>query len=305
MGDLQAKEILVTGANGFIGAHLIAELLRHGAHVTGIVRPTSDCWRFDALGISPKRLVCDLADQTRLEQLLGTLDFDVVFHLAAERDHQKLMQAEAEGRHACAGDNVMRAVASAPRLARFVSLGSSLEVPDRETNQPVGPHGKSKFRELQAMRALASTLDIPFSPTRTHYVYGPLQTQTKLVPVAIRAAHTGDPISLTGPDIRKRYVYVLDVVAALLHVQDQSPPTDEVQLITSAQQISNLDVVRHISDLARKPLDIAMQDFAARDFDRGDWTLSGAGTPLAGWHAKTPLVDGLRACLDWETAARA
>lgn len=303
MTSFRHKHVLVTGANGFIGAHLVAQLIAQGADVTCLVRASSDRWRFDALGIAPRTIVCDLNDKVQLDAWLRPMELDVVFHLATERDFERIAIADARGRSACSGVEVMQAVARSNRLPRFVSVGSSAEIPDPLTGIPSCMHGKSKGRELQELRALARKLNIAYTPTRTHYVYGPLQSPGKLVPVAINAALEGLSLSLTGPDIRKRFIFVLDLVDALLEVADLPATDGDVRLITSAQQVSNIEVVEHVARLVGKPITIKSNDFSPREFDRTDWSLSQAGTPLSGWQAKTSLEDGLRACINWETEA--
>ena len=302
MADYRSKRVFVTGANGFVGAHMVARLMAQGAVVTCLLRPTSDRSRFDALGIEPRVLICDLNDPKRLDALVRPLAAEYVFHLAAERDHNTLARADVEGRSACAGINVMEAAAS-EHLVRFVSVGSASEVSDGLTGQPGSLHGKSKARELLALRILAKKLNIRYAPTRTHYVYGPLQSRRKLVPVAIRAARDGLTVPLTGPDICKRYVYVLDLVEALLQVPDIPATQQKVHLITSPQQVTNLTVVKKIAALMGKPITIAPNSFAEREFDRSDWDLSEAGTPLPAWQPTTSLDDGLRACVNWEAEA--
>lgn len=303
MSNFQNRRVLITGANGFVGAHLVAQLIAQGAEVTALIRASSNCWRFDALKVAPKILVCDLEDEARLLTLLRPLNPDVVFHLATERDSQKLAAADVQGVSAFKGDNVMQAVARSKTLTKFISVGSAAEIPDPLTGHPRGLHGKSKARELLALSALGQELNMPYAPTRTHYVYGPLQSPGKLVPVAIDAARSGHPLSLTGADIRKRYVYVLDLVEALLQVVDLPTPARDVHLITGAEQVSNIEVVKQVAKLFGKPIKIRGNDYPPRVFDRSDWSLSQAGTPLTGWHAKTPLVDGLQACISWEAEA--
>lgn len=296
MVEYRAKRVLITGANGFVGAHMVARLIGLGAEVSCLLRSTSDRARFEALGLSPKILICDLEDRERLEALVQPLAVQYVFHLAAERDREKLAQADDERRSACAGGHVM-AAARSEHLLRFISVGTSLEVAGPMNGQPSALHGKSKARELAALRAMAQKLNIPYAPTRTHYVYGPLQSPQKLVPVAIRALRQGVGISLTAPQISKRYVYVLDLIEALLQVPDLPVNPADVHLITSPQQLSNLAVVETIAALMGKPCKTALDRFAAREFDREDWDLSEAGTPMPGWQPKTSLVEGLRACI--------
>ena len=70
---------VVTGANGFLGAHLVRALLRRGVHVRALVRPTSDVRVLEGLDVEIRRGALD--DPTFLQDALKGVD--VLFHLAA------------------------------------------------------------------------------------------------------------------------------------------------------------------------------------------------------------------------------
>ena len=69
---------LVTGANGFVGAHLVRELLSDGWEVRAMVRRTSDRTRL--AGLSPELVEADLLDPPSLGSAVRGCD--VVFHVA-------------------------------------------------------------------------------------------------------------------------------------------------------------------------------------------------------------------------------
>ena len=302
MPDFRRKNVLVTGANGFIGAHLVAALMQRGANVTCVLRTSGDDWRFRALDLAPTLILrCDLYDSNKLSMLLEPLDIDYVYHLAAERDTMRLAKTDWPRHASSLGASVMRAIGGKP-VIRFVSLGSSLEILGCKTGRPDTPHGRAKAHDLNSMRTASKQYDLPFSPTRTHYVYGPLQSDKKLIPQAIRAARQGHALPLTGSDVFKRFIFVADVVEALLKVPDTPATPDKVQLITHPQQYSNQHIVDQIAQLTGKPISTAPGQFQARAFDRRDWDLAAAGTPLANWQPRTQLRDGLRACIEWEPA---
>ncbi len=70
---------VVTGANGFLGAHLVRALLRRGTHVRAVVRPTSDTRVLEGLDVEIQR--GQLEDREWMRQILAGAD--VLFHLAA------------------------------------------------------------------------------------------------------------------------------------------------------------------------------------------------------------------------------
>ena len=295
MPSYRGKRVLVTGANGFIGSHLVARLMSEGADVTCLLRPSSITWRFDHLDLLPKIIRSTYDDQTDLNTQMAPLKPEFVFHLAAERDPIKLARADLEKQSACHGASILASVNS-EHLRRFITIGTSLET--ASAGQPIGLHGKVKLRELSELRETAEKLGAAFSPTRTHYVYGPLQATEKLIPMAIKAAHEGFALDLTDQNISKRYIYVGDIVDALLKIPNQPALPNDVQLITSDQNATNLEIIHKISELMDKPIQIRLGAFPQREFDRSNWDLLHAGSRMADWTATTTLDQGLQACID-------
>ena len=85
MPDLQNKRVLVTGADGFIGSHLVEHLLRAGAHVTALAQYNSFNfwgWLEDLPTLKRIQVVTgDIRDSHFCLSL--TKEVDVLFHLAA------------------------------------------------------------------------------------------------------------------------------------------------------------------------------------------------------------------------------
>ena len=293
--SLNGASVLVTGASGFIGAHLVARLIAEGATVCALVQRGRRNTRLKTLGIEHCAVVADLEDAHSLSELLGHHAPDYIFHLSAERDITKLTACP--DRSANISTALMRATAST-KLKRFVTIGSSLEIPDPTTGLPCGPHGVAKARSMQAMQALSTQNDIPFSALRTHYVYGPLHGPNKLIPVAIRAAATGVPMSVTDAAIQKRFVYVLDIVDACLQVLNMPADPNKVYLATAEVQYSNESVISRIGQLMGKEIRVKSNAFPARAWDRANWDLPVETVNfLPGWSANTNLDQGLRATI--------
>lgn len=91
-----SHRILVTGATGFVGTHLVEALVGRGHAVRALVRATSDVRRLEALGV--ERVVGGLDDEVALRRAIAGVD--VVFHLAAAtsaRDEAGYVRVNAEG----------------------------------------------------------------------------------------------------------------------------------------------------------------------------------------------------------------
>ena len=140
---------LVTGATGFIGSHLVEELIKKGYGVTCLVRKTSHLKWIEGLDVT---ILCgDCEDEGSLDHLPP--DFDYIFHLAGltkARKDEDFFCVNARGT-----ENLMKAISTkVPGLKRFIYLSSlsatgpsNNGTPLNETTvpKPVSSYGKSKL----------------------------------------------------------------------------------------------------------------------------------------------------------------
>ncbi len=148
---LQGKRVLVTGGTGFVGRHLLPELLRVGASVTCLARASSNVSRL------PQDVHIVRADLTSGEGLTAALTGqDAVVHMAAllfGLGWQDYLRANAR-----AAETLARAAAAAPSVQRVVLVSSlaatgpsnsSPGVRDTDAPAPVSAYGWSKFMAEQ------------------------------------------------------------------------------------------------------------------------------------------------------------
>lgn len=177
-GGRVSRLVLVTGASGFVGRHLVGRLVRDGARVRALSRnavPAEGC------EFVP---IADYGDAAALRHALAGVE--VVFHLAgrAHRIHENLALDEAE--RALHDANVVATVALAlaardARVRRFVFAssigvnGPSATKPMKSTDvpRPAEPYARSKLvAEREIARLLAGT-DTEYVNLRIPLVYGP------------------------------------------------------------------------------------------------------------------------------------
>ena len=168
--------VLVTGANGFLGSHLVEALLARGYRVRCMVRRSSD--RAYIQHLSVEWAYADLAEGQGLQE--ACLDAWAVFHCAAltrAPDRDTFMRANAQGTEAlaqtCVGIN--------PRLHRFIyvsSLAACGPSPGEDQAhhedckaKPVTWYGESKLAAEQALLDMRDRL--PLTIVRPAPVFGP------------------------------------------------------------------------------------------------------------------------------------
>lgn len=167
------SRVLVTGASGFVGGHLVAALTHRGDDVRALVRPTSDVRRLKQLDVE---LLCgDIADADSVARAVDSVD--VVYHVAGAikaRRYADLLRSNEQG-----VENVASACAACPAPPVLVVVSSLAAAgpapPDRplvesDAPRPVSNYGRSKLRgELAALRHAAA---VPITVVRPPIVFG-------------------------------------------------------------------------------------------------------------------------------------
>ena len=163
--------VLVTGATGFVGSHLVEALRRRGHEVTGLARSPR---KAEALTSQGARVVAgDLYDAAALDR--AAAGQDIVYHVAgvvAARDEAEFLRANRDGTR-----NILDAAERSgnPRFVLVSSLAAAGPAPlgapltGRETPRPVTAYGRSKLAAEEMVRSSA----LRWSVIRPPIVYGP------------------------------------------------------------------------------------------------------------------------------------
>jgi len=291
---------LVTGAGGFVGAHLTARLVTDGWDVVATVRPGSP---------GPEGamvLSVDLTDPMATAGVARRADPDVAFLLAAARaagspaERAATMAVNASG-----GAWLVDALGH--RCRAVVRLGSSTEYgaadgPMDECTplQPRGFFGATKAAGSVLLAATAAARGLRATVLRAFQVYGPGDHPGRLVPAALRAARSGEVLPLTGPGLRRDWVYVDDVVEACMRAAlADHLPAGQVLNIGTGRQVANEELVALVEKVSGRTLRVAAGAHEARSWDTGSWVCDPSrAAELLGWEAKVALEDGLARC--WE-----
>jgi nucleoside-diphosphate-sugar epimerase len=166
--------VLVTGATGFIGAHLVRRLRAHGDQVTCLVRPTSNRAMLESLGVN--FALGDVTDADSVTEAVG--DHEIVYHLAGLT--MALRRAELQRVNVGGMRNVVQACARSARPPVLVAVSSiaaagpargyGAPLDEREAPAPISHYGRSK---LAGERILAEFADrVPITIVRPPIVYG-------------------------------------------------------------------------------------------------------------------------------------
>lgn len=297
---------LVTGAGGFVGAHLSTRLAADGWEVAGTVRPGPPGRRLD-----PRVTVIpvDLSDRDATAGMARRIAPDVVFLLAASRAAATPAERAATmAVNASSGAWLVDELGD--RCRAVVRLGSSTEYGPAEGPMdeaaPLRPQsffGATKAAGSLLVTAAAEAHKVRAAVLRAFQVYGTGDQPGRLVPTALRAARTGDVLALTAPGMRRDWIHVDDVVEACVRAAlADHLPAGQVLNIGTGRQVANEEVVAAVERVSGRPVRVAVGSHPGRSWDTGSWVCDpSVAADLLGWEAKVDLEEGLFRCWSAET----
>lgn len=293
-------KVLVTGAAGFIGSHLVEALRGREVKPTVIAldRKARPSW----LDVD-EYVEADLTHRAEY-RLRG---IDTVFHLAARPGTPQSWDRFDLYLH----DNVyateqLIAAMIQDGCRRLIYVSSSSVYGKMATRaedsilMPCSPYGVTKMAAEHFCRALCDVAGIDLTIIRPFSVYGPRQRSDMFFHIAIEAMLAGKPVYVTGSGTQSRsFTYVSDVVDALVTILEKPHQshgqTFNVGRETTVPLMWSIDMLGKLVGV--KP------DVRFLPARRGDqditWADTGHIEGALGWSAKIMLEDGLARQVAW------
>jgi UDP-glucose 4-epimerase len=299
---------LVTGGCGFIGSHLCNALLRRGNSLRildnlSAVSPSS-------LPAAADFIQGDVADPQVVRKAFAGVDG--CFHLAAVASVE-LSNRDWLGSHRTNLTGALTvfdaAKAAGPVPVVYASsaavYGDCQSLPLSETSEkrPLSAYGADKIGcELHA-RAASKVHRLVSVGLRLFNVYGPGQNPRSpysgVISIFCERLQRGEPIEVFGDGHQTRdFIFVGDVVAALLRAMDARLPGNSVFNVCTGRATSVLELARTVASLRGKSLKIEFRPERQGEVRHsyGDPTL---GRQMLGLETSTALEIGLAATLAW------
>jgi dihydroflavonol-4-reductase len=321
-----SRTALVTGGTGFIGSHLVAELLAKGWNVRCLVRPSSNLRWLDGLSIQP--ITADLADNDTGAIKTALDGVSTVFHFAG------VTSAAADDRYSRVNTdgtrkivNAMDEIAPGAHLIFCSSIAAAGPVKGKKTinetdnAQPLSLYGKSKL----AAEGIVEESGLKYAIVRPPVVYGP---RDKSVFSLFRFVSHGYAPHLTMKTQKLSIVHVSDLVRGVLQIVEYDGRG--IYYMTDGPPHTWEEFLNAIGDaVGRRPKFVAVSpgiaDFVAKfesvrgklmggkpfitpdrltELFQTDWTCSDARARLdLEYESRVPLAEGIKSTAEWYRSA--
>jgi NAD dependent epimerase/dehydratase len=313
--NLKDKTVLVTGAGGFIGGHLVEALIAKGCRVRAFVRYTStgtygwiDSFR-DDIKQQIKIIAGDLRDSDAVRDAIK--DCDAVFHLGAliGIPYSYVHPREYVDTNIVGTTNVLvgcreHQVARVVVVSTSEVYGTAQFVPIDEKHPKVGqsPYAASKIAADMLAESFHRSFGLPVTIIRPFNTYGPRQSQRAIIPTIIMQLLKSETVTLGATSPTRDLTYVTDTVAGIIRGAEVDDVNGTTINLGSGTEISVGNLAEQIGVLLGRNLKIKQDPDRIRP-EESEVARLVSNNSLAQqvllWRPLTSLEQGLRQTIDW------
>ncbi len=295
--------VFLTGASGFIGAHVMRLLLDRGHSVTALVMPGDPLWRLQDVAGRFAIVEGLLSDVEILRQTLAEFQPEACIHLAWYAEPGKYLHSP---------ENIPSLTASLALLNELIQVGCRQVVmagtcAEYDTDygylredtptRPVTIYAAAKLSCCLLGQQIAAQAKINFAWGRIFYPYGPQEDERRVVPAVIRALQKGQPFPATSGEQVRDYIHVEDVAAAFCALAEKQ--VNGVLNISSGVPVTIRQLLESIGNLIGRA---ELIQFGAQPYR--DWEppfVCGDNRRLKelGWRQRYSLATGLQQVYEW------
>lgn len=308
------EKVLVTGADGFIGSHLVELLVKSGYEVKALSQYNSFNfwgWLEDIECLKEIEVVNgDLRDSFFCEKI--TKDMDMVFHLGAliaipysYVAPQSYVDTNVQGTL-----NMLQA-ALKHEVKKFIHTSTSevygtanyVPIDEKHPLQPQSPYSASKIAADMLALSYFNSFSLPVTVARPFNTYGPRQSARAVIPTIITQIQNGvKELKLGDLSPTRDFNFVKDTCGGFLEIAKTAKTEGEVINIGSNTEISVKDTLSLIKNLMQSDINIIEDVKRLRPKNSEVFRLKCGNAKiksLTNFTSKYTLEEGLKETIKW------
>lgn len=311
---MKVRNVLVTGAAGFIGSHLAERCIELGYKVKALVRYNSrNDWGWLEQSKYKSRIKVISGDIRDFDSVYAAVKgSDTVFHLAAligipysYVSPLAYIRTNVEGTYNVLQAARMLGTGNIIITSTSETYGTAQYVPIDEKHPLVGqsPYAASKISADQLALSFFRSFAMPIKIARPFNTYGPRQSARAVIPTIITQVLGGhNSIKVGNVSPKRDLIFVSDTVNAFVKIAESDKLIGEVINIGNGKEASVEKLIKAILRLAGVEIKIEQQEIRKRPFGSEVEMLlcdNRKITAKTGWRPKFSLEQGLEKTIKW------
>jgi len=313
---LENKKILITGADGFIGSHLVERILEEGAEVKAFVFYNS----FNSWGwldtLSDEKLsnvevfTGDIRDANGVRAVIK--DVDIVFHLAAligipfsYQSTDSYIDTNIKGTlnliQACRDYDIEKVIVASTSEVYGTALYNPID--EKHPLQPQSPYSASKIGSDALAESFYRSFSLPIIIARPFNTYGPRQSARAIIPTILTQVLNGiSEIKLGSLHPTRDLNYVHDICSGFIVLSKCDSAIGKAVNIGSGQEISIGKIAQLMIGLTNSKATVISEEIRKRPEKSEVERLvcdNSLIKELTGWVPEISLKEGLEKTIEW------
>ena len=299
MTSLLDAKVLITGASGFLGTHLVQRL----CPISGEVHATSRTQRPTLKG-GPLWWQTNLEDLGAVRSLFANVKPDIIFHMSGLASAIQTVEFVLPTFHSLLTSTVNLLTVATEVGCQRVVLAGSLNEPQSEDPEmiPSSPYAAAKWAGSAYGRMFHALYGTPLVIVRTFMTYGPGQDSRKLIPSVVLSLLQGESPKLSSGQWNADWIYINDVIDGFLAAAQMPQIEGAMFDLGSGALVTVRELVEKLVKIvgcSTRPLFGALPDRAFEPARKAEIRKT---FEKLGWNPKVSLESGLQQTVEWYRA---
>lgn len=250
---LNMKTVLITGGTGFLGSHIIEELLSQKYEVIALKRSSSNLSRCMNFVDKVRWICCDNIEDA--EQEILNSHANLLIHAAWNGVKASDRDNWVEQEKNLSFLSALLEIVKKANITKIIALGSQAEygnfegvIDETHNCNPNSAYGANKVCASTIIKSFAEQNNISWYWIRIFSVYGPREERNWLIPATINNLLNLETMNLTPCEQRYDYLYTKDFANGILSVVNDGASKSGIYNMSSGQSIKIKDILTYIEN---------------------------------------------------------